>query len=187
MIDLTSAPKKAPHSNKYMKRKVIEDSDSDLEFVDEGTFQSKRRKSAGGASPSVDGSSKGKGRAVDTGPSEAVIATWNRGDDDLEPSTKMLALLDYLKEWDVSGDKTICYSQCVLPIFCFEIFFLSQVFSFQGLPCLILSKHSFRDMVSEPFVSMERWTEHRGMPLSQPSNSLAAQRLYLSGKKSIDS
>ncbi|KIM41993.1 hypothetical protein M413DRAFT_71424 [Hebeloma cylindrosporum] len=109
MIDLTSAPKKS--SNKYMKRKVIEDSDSDLEFVDEGTSQGKRRKSAGGVSSPVEGSSKGKGRAVDTAPSDAVIATWNRGDDDLEPSTKMLALLDYLKEWDVSGDKTICYSQ----------------------------------------------------------------------------
>ena len=186
MIDLTSAPKKEPYSKKYMKRKVIEDSDSDLEFVDEDTFQGKRRKSGGGASSSVDGSSKGKGRAVDSGPSEAVIATWNRGDDDLEPSTKMLALLDYLKEWDVSGDKTICYSQCLFPNFCFEIF-LSQVFLFQGLQCLISSKHSFRDMVSEPFVSMARWIEHRGMPLSQPSNSLVAQRLYLSGKKSIDS
>ena len=129
MIDLTSAPKKPLYSNKYMKRKVIEDSDSDLEFVDESTSQGKRRKSAGGESSPVDGSPKGKGHAVNTAPSEAVIATWNRGDDDLEPSTKMLALLDYLKEWDVSGDKTICYSQCSFSIFCFEIF-LAYIFSF---------------------------------------------------------
>ena len=48
------------------------------------------------------------------GLSDPVIATWRRGDDDLEPSTKMLALVEYLKEWDSTGDKTICYSQCKL-------------------------------------------------------------------------
>jgi hypothetical protein len=46
------------------------------------------------------------------GPSEAVLATWKRGDEDLEPSAKMLALVGLLKEWDSCGDKTICYSQC---------------------------------------------------------------------------
>ncbi|KAK0483680.1 SNF2 family DNA-dependent ATPase [Armillaria novae-zelandiae] len=45
------------------------------------------------------------------GPSEALIATWRKGDDDMEPSTKMLKLLSLLKEWDAGGDKTICYSQ----------------------------------------------------------------------------
>jgi len=150
MINLTSAPKKPSYSNKYMKRKVIEDSDSDLEFVDESTSQGKRRKSAGGESSPVDGSPKGKQRAVDTAPSEAVIATWNRGDDDLEPSTKMLALLDYLKEWDVSGDKTICYSQCSFSIFCFEIF-LAYIFSFPGTSMLdlvetLLSRHGIRTL-----------------------------------------
>lgn len=150
MIDLTSAPKKPLYSNKYMKRKVIEDSDSDLEFVDESTSQGKRRKSAGGESSPVDGSPKGKGHAVNTAPSEAVIATWNRGDDDLEPSTKMLALLDYLKEWDVSGDKTICYSQCSFSIFCFEIF-LAYIFSFSGTSMLdlvetLLSRYGIRTL-----------------------------------------
>lgn len=47
------------------------------------------------------------------GPSEALIATWRKGDDDMEPSTKMLKLVSLLKEWDASGDKTICYSQCL--------------------------------------------------------------------------
>lgn len=64
---------------------------------------------------------KGKGRAtsekrkdntVNQGPSDAVIATWRKGDDDLEPSTKMLALINLLKKSDTSDDKTICYSQC---------------------------------------------------------------------------
>jgi hypothetical protein len=46
-------------------------------------------------------------------PSGALIAIWRRGDYDLEPSAKMLALIDYLQTWDASGDKTICYSQCM--------------------------------------------------------------------------
>ncbi|KAK0210806.1 SNF2 family DNA-dependent ATPase [Desarmillaria ectypa] len=54
--------------------------------------------------------SKTSNKAGD-GPSEALIATWRKGDDDMEPSTKMLKLLSLLKEWDASGDKTICYSQ----------------------------------------------------------------------------
>lgn len=45
-------------------------------------------------------------------PSDALIAMWRKGDYDLEPSTKMLALINFLKSWDESGDKTICYSQC---------------------------------------------------------------------------
>ncbi|KAG1773367.1 P-loop containing nucleoside triphosphate hydrolase protein [Suillus placidus] len=44
-------------------------------------------------------------------PSRALIAMWRKGDYDLEPSTKMLALIDFLKSWDASGDKIICYSQ----------------------------------------------------------------------------
>lgn len=45
-------------------------------------------------------------------PSEALLATWRRGDDDMEPSTKMLKLMELLNDWEASGDKTICYSQC---------------------------------------------------------------------------
>ncbi|GLB44215.1 putative SNF2 family N-terminal domain [Lyophyllum shimeji] len=45
------------------------------------------------------------------GPSDAVIASWRRGDDDLEESAKMLALIDLLKQWEATGDKTIVYSQ----------------------------------------------------------------------------
>ncbi|KAG6868140.1 hypothetical protein C0993_007214, partial [Termitomyces sp. T159_Od127] len=48
----------------------------------------------------------GKGGQLD-----AVIATWSRGDDGLEPSAKMIALIDLLQEWDATGDKTIVYSQ----------------------------------------------------------------------------
>ena len=44
--------------------------------------------------------------------SDHLIQTWKRGDNDLEPSTKMLALVHQLQEWDVTGDKTIVFSQC---------------------------------------------------------------------------
>ncbi|CAK5270957.1 unnamed protein product [Mycena citricolor] len=40
-------------------------------------------------------------------PSAAIISNWERGDDDLEPSTKMLAMIDMLQEWESTGDKTI--------------------------------------------------------------------------------
>ncbi|KDR65835.1 hypothetical protein GALMADRAFT_131232 [Galerina marginata CBS 339.88] len=99
MVDLTQ------DGSPSNKRKA-DDSDSDLEVLEESLSQGKRRKSGGGA--------KGKGRAdkgKDGGPSDALIATWKRGDDDLEASSKMLALINYLKEWDVTGEKTICYSQ----------------------------------------------------------------------------
>lgn len=53
-----------------------------------------------------------KANLEDSGaPSRALIAMWRKGDYDLEPSTKMLALIDFLNSWDASGDKTICYSQ----------------------------------------------------------------------------
>ncbi|KAG5219512.1 POC1 centriolar protein [Salix suchowensis] len=48
-------------------------------------------------------------RKFDDGPSDEVIATWRKGDDDLEASTKMLAMIDLLKK--SGNDKTICYSQ----------------------------------------------------------------------------
>ncbi|EGO02949.1 hypothetical protein SERLA73DRAFT_103014 [Serpula lacrymans var. lacrymans S7.3] len=53
----------------------------------------------------------GKHNEASNGMSDALIATWKKGDDDLEPSTKMMALIRLLQEWDVSGDKTICFSQ----------------------------------------------------------------------------
>ncbi|PCH42875.1 hypothetical protein WOLCODRAFT_102715 [Wolfiporia cocos MD-104 SS10] len=43
--------------------------------------------------------------------SDALIAAWRRNDDDMEPSTKMLALISSLQEWDACGDKTIVFSQ----------------------------------------------------------------------------
>lgn len=54
-----------------------------------------------------------------------MIATWRRGDGDLEPSAKMLALIRLLKDADNAGDKTIVYSQCM----CFNLFLSRCTFS----------------------------------------------------------
>ncbi|KAF8809842.1 SNF2 family DNA-dependent ATPase [Phlegmacium glaucopus] len=114
ILDLTQDNEKM-FTTKRIKRKAYE-SDSDLD-VSEGYFTPDKRRRGGNTrvSSASPGPSKGKGKAgasrPDDGPSDAVIATWGRGDDDLEPSTKMLALIDYLREWDSTGDKTICYSQ----------------------------------------------------------------------------
>lgn len=41
-----------------------------------------------------------------------MVEIWKRANADLEPSTKMVKLLELLKSWDATGDKTICFSQC---------------------------------------------------------------------------
>ncbi|TDL27983.1 hypothetical protein BD410DRAFT_781917 [Rickenella mellea] len=59
-------------------------------------------------------------------PSEKVIATWKRGNVDLEPSAKMVALIDLLKEWDMDSncqDKAICFSQWTSMLDLIEILF----------------------------------------------------------------
>ena len=45
-------------------------------------------------------------------PSRDIFATWAHGGANVEPSAKMLALVEFLKEWESTGDKTICFSQC---------------------------------------------------------------------------
>lgn len=45
-------------------------------------------------------------------PSDRLINTWRKGDHDMEPSAKMMKLVELINEWDATGDKTIVYSQC---------------------------------------------------------------------------
>jgi hypothetical protein len=45
-------------------------------------------------------------------PSQRTVAHWRRGDDDMEPSAKMNALVEQLQIARDAGDKTIVYSQC---------------------------------------------------------------------------
>jgi hypothetical protein len=89
-------------------------SDSDAELAETnppGKSQAKAQASSSSAHSS--GKRRRDQNSRHDGPSDIVIATWRRGDDDLEPSAKMLALVKLLKEWDACGDKTICYSQCM--------------------------------------------------------------------------
>ena len=48
----------------------------------------------------------------DGAPSQDVINTWSDGGSNLEPSAKMLQLVAFLQEWECTGDKVICFSQC---------------------------------------------------------------------------
>ena len=70
----------------------------------------------------VPSSSSQKGKQTVTNkevkkPSQHTVATWRRGrdDDDMEPSAKMLALIEQLRAAEHAGDKTIVYSQCPSP------------------------------------------------------------------------
>lgn len=65
------------------------------------------------AHQSTNGGEKRKDTESEGGLPEALVATWSKGDDDMEPSIKMVQLLEYIKKWEAIGDKTICYSQCM--------------------------------------------------------------------------
>ncbi|KAI0743255.1 SNF2 family N-terminal domain-containing protein [Irpex lacteus] len=61
-----------------------------------------------------DNSSQPNGRnAANPGeaPSDAMIRVWKEGGVNAEPSTKMLALVKFIQEWEGTGDKIICFSQ----------------------------------------------------------------------------
>jgi len=47
-----------------------------------------------------------------TKPSKHTVAMWRRDDDDMEPSAKMIAVIEQLRVAEGAGDKTIVYSQC---------------------------------------------------------------------------
>lgn len=49
---------------------------------------------------------------------DKLVKIWKRGGNDMEPSTKMVKMLEYIKEAMDAGDKTIVYSQCAYPVYC---------------------------------------------------------------------
>ena len=102
MVDLTSGDESpGKKQRKLMKRKTCED-DLDIEFQEDSISHGKRQRRGTTSQPNENSL-------------EGALATWGRGDDDLEPSTKMLRMLELLKEWHSAGDKTIIYSQCMYP------------------------------------------------------------------------
>lgn len=129
-------------------------SDSEPEFV-----KSKSRKAnPAGPSRGSQGKAYGKGRpnygkygAKDPSGalSDALIATWRRGDDDLEPSAKMLALIDTLEESEATGDKTIVYSQC--ECYCFICLSITKMAFITGTSMLdlievLFARHGIRSL-----------------------------------------
>ncbi|KZP27972.1 hypothetical protein FIBSPDRAFT_917816 [Athelia psychrophila] len=118
-VDITMGDISAPLSNPLASgaKNGRNDTDSDVEVLDDPPSSQVSRKSKGKRKARADEASEDdddEGEvATGTGnmPTEAVFAAWRKGDDDLEPSTKMMGLIDLLKEWDATGDKTICYSQ----------------------------------------------------------------------------
>ncbi|TFK61429.1 hypothetical protein BDN72DRAFT_460900 [Pluteus cervinus] len=93
-----------------------EGGDSDTEMSDAPASSKYKGKRKAKANTSVTVRGKGVlGRALTAknqdGPSAAMLETWSRSDDDTEASTKIVALVKYLTEWESTGDKTICYSQ----------------------------------------------------------------------------
>ncbi|KZT24992.1 hypothetical protein NEOLEDRAFT_1156494 [Neolentinus lepideus HHB14362 ss-1] len=83
-------------ASRLSPKKKEDDSDVGREVPDKG-----KKAKAGDDSDDED----------DTPISQSLIDTWARGDSNVEPSTKMLALVEQLKEAEIAGDKTICYSQ----------------------------------------------------------------------------
>ncbi|KII90213.1 hypothetical protein PLICRDRAFT_53299 [Plicaturopsis crispa FD-325 SS-3] len=109
MDDITTIP---PPSTPSRKAKI--EDDSDIELSDSPPIASpvKRQRATPVPATPAKGKEKAQSKAkTGDGPSEAVIKTWRNGADDLEPSTKMVAMIELLKEWDCTGDKSIVFSQ----------------------------------------------------------------------------
>ncbi|KAH9919060.1 SNF2 family N-terminal domain-containing protein [Fomitopsis serialis] len=106
-------PKESKTKVKVKGRTVV--SDEEDSSVDEDNdlhramndIRGKRQTQAKKAKASSDDSDNAGPRAVP----EYMVKTWRRGGDNMEPSTKMMALIGYLHEWEVTGDKTIVFSQ----------------------------------------------------------------------------
>lgn len=104
-----------PSTTSLARRRAIEISEDEDDEYEGVKSQINELKHA-----SIIEKSKGKARMppsqaqvdVSIVPSSATLETWRNGADDLEASTKMLALIDELKIAEEAGDRTICYSQC---------------------------------------------------------------------------
>ncbi|KAI0798158.1 SNF2 family N-terminal domain-containing protein [Abortiporus biennis] len=103
--------------------KVIIDSDDESDGGDILDIQLNKHKQKAAASRSSVAPSRSNNSADPGQPRAEVIETWRRGDYNMEASAKMLALIDYLREWDSCGDKTIVYSQWTSMLDLVEILF----------------------------------------------------------------
>lgn len=106
-------PKESKAKAKVKGRTVVSDEeDSSMDEDNDlhramNDIRGKRQTQVKKAKASSDDSDNDGPRAVP----EYMVKTWRRGGDNMEPSTKMMALIGYLHEWEVTGDKTIVFSQ----------------------------------------------------------------------------
>jgi hypothetical protein len=94
---------------------------------------------------------------------------------DMEPSAKMLQLIEYLKEAEEAGDKTICYSQCT----CVLVLLRFGTYVFLNFFCTGTSMLDLVEVLFSRFVvygSMERWIGLREIILLRSSRSLKGQK-----------
>lgn len=100
-----SLKKKAKKIDKASSEDDLDDSD-DIEFIG-GSSNSQQQ-----TVESQKGEERTNGDEREpTALPNALLDVWRRGDNDLEPSAKMLALIDSLREAAEYGDKSICFSQ----------------------------------------------------------------------------
>ncbi|KAF8958574.1 SNF2 family N-terminal domain-containing protein [Flammula alnicola] len=93
MIDLTQSHVSSSSNKRLMKRKVIEDSDSDLEVLGGNSISQAKRSRNNSTSPVI---------AITKGKDERTMGMKARRTRSSQPGDG---------EWEASGDKTICYSQ----------------------------------------------------------------------------
>ncbi|KAI0725557.1 P-loop containing nucleoside triphosphate hydrolase protein [Fomitopsis betulina] len=92
---------------KVKGRAVVSDDDDDDSPMDEDTDLYDAMKDIRGRRHAQ----QAKAPKVEPGMSAEMFAHWRRGDDNLESSTKMVAMIEFLRVADAAGDKTIVYSQ----------------------------------------------------------------------------
>ncbi|KAI0655704.1 SNF2 family N-terminal domain-containing protein [Cubamyces menziesii] len=112
------AVKSKAKGKKASSSDMEDDSDTDSPF---GKGQTKAK---GKASAKGKGKGKEKENNGDPGqPNEAMLKMWRQGGTNVESSAKMLQMVEYLKEWESTGDKTIVFSQWTSMLnLCEEIF-----------------------------------------------------------------
>ncbi|KAH9925655.1 SNF2 family N-terminal domain-containing protein [Epithele typhae] len=123
MPDISTLLKSSPKSQGKDKKKAkVEDTDENMSGSDvdapkrngKGKAKAKRKPSSTPRPSQQAGSRKPSGTpAPPKPPSDEMVAIWRRGGSNVEPSTKMLALVEYLKTWaaDRPDDKVIVFSQ----------------------------------------------------------------------------
>ncbi|OSD03838.1 hypothetical protein PYCCODRAFT_205289 [Trametes coccinea BRFM310] len=110
---MRSSPKdKAKSKSKTPTKLTTKKEESSSELEDD---KSSLRGGRGGKAPSKSANGKAKDESNDekvpAKPNEATLSTWRQGGSNVEASAKMLKMIEHLKEWESTGDKTIIFSQ----------------------------------------------------------------------------